>query len=451
VFLMSDAFRALDDRILSGCDWKGVSILLVSYEWGPAEGPEALAARRLVARLLESGARLHVLTAAGSDHELRSPNYEITVVPSMPLSMHKVRRTLQMVRCGIPEPAGLWVRRAVHVGVQTLASLPADTIIYGRAMPGSCNIVAWYLARSTGLPWVAHFSDPWPRQILSNRFNWFAGYKWPLYQFWRRRILEDAGALTFTNPSEMLAVLGLGRERYRAKAFVVTHLPSTPGRKYSQPQYDVFHIVHTGSFYSLSGHTSATLMQGVRLFLDRTPAARGRVRFTQAGWAHGDLGEWTVRCGLHEVVRNVGRLTQEEVAALLDTGSLLIAVDYARPDSTALLSKLPDYISAGRPILAITARSSAMGRLFTEDGVGLTAHYDSPEEVADRIGAVFEAWRQHRSEAFLPSLRAIESFLPQRVLTELAGAFMVARRGERRSGTSRGGQDLELLGERTAR
>ena len=83
----------------------------------------------------------------------------------------------------------------------------------------------------------------------------------------------------------------------------------------------------------------------------------------------------------------VGRLSESDVRLLLASASLLIAVDYALDNSPVVVSKLPDYIAARRPILALTARSSAMGRLFNDDGAGLTASYDSPEEVADRMRA----------------------------------------------------------------
>jgi hypothetical protein len=219
-------------------------------------------------------------------------------------------------------------------------------------------------------------------------------------------------------------------------------------RDYQPPQYDVFHIVHTGNFYSVGQHTSAAVMQGLRLFLDRTPAAQGRVRFTQAGWSDGDLPEWTTRCGLHDVVRIVGRLTQPQVAELLDAASLLIAVDYPRPNSSTLLSKLPDYMTAARPILAITAPSSAMGRLFHEHGAGLTAHYQSPEQVAERMAAVFRAWQQRCLDAFLPQQAAIQSFTYGRVLGELAGAFLVARR-RHDAARKESHRRLELLGKAT--
>ena len=434
MFLTSKALRALDERQLSRWDWRATTILLISYDWDPARGggAEALAGRRLVAALLEAGARVHVLTTGGVDQELRGPNYDATVVPTAPLSQNKVGRALQMLRCGIPEWPGLWVSSAVDAGVRVLASLPPDTVIYGRAMPGSSNIAAWHLARLTGRSWVAHFSDDWPPvQVLANGRKWFAPYKWPLFQFWRRRILADAGALTFTNPHQAAAVVGAGGERHLAKSFVVSHLCSAAPRDVPQ-QHEFFHIVHAGNFYP-PGHTSAAVIQGLRLFVDRNPAARQRCRFTQAGWSNGDMPEWTARCGLGDIVRFTGRLQQRDMIALLDTANLLIAVDYARPQSSTVLSKLPDYVNARRPILAIAAPTSAMGRLFAEDSVGLTAHYDSPDQVAARIGAVYEAWQQGRLDAFLPHSTAMESFARPRVLAELAGAICVA---QRRSGAA---------------
>jgi hypothetical protein len=429
VFLTSDGLRGLDGRQLNQWSWSSTSILWISYDWDPARGAgaEALAGRRLVAALLEAGARVHVLTTNGPDEGLRCANYDATVVSNTRFSGNKLGRALQMIRCGIPEEPGLWVSRAVSAGVRVLSSLPADTIIYGRAMPGSSNVVAWHLARLAGRAWVAHFSDEWPPlQVMSNGRKWLAPYKAPLFRFWRRRIVRDAGALTFTNPCLASELLG-GDRRLLAKSFVVAHLGSDPAPAPFRSRFDSFDIVHTGNFYP-PGHTSAAIMQGLRLFLDRNPSARQRCRFIQAGWANGDMPDWAARCGLTETVHFAGRLSQSQVLALLEGASLLVGVDYARPTSRTLLSKLPDYINARRPILVITAPTSAMGQLFEQDGVGLTAHYDSPEQVADRIGLVFDAWQQRRADAFLPQSTAIDSFTPRRVLTELAGALTVARR-----------------------
>jgi hypothetical protein len=325
-----------------------------------------------------------------------------------------------------------------------LSSLPTDTLIYGRAMPGASNIIAWHLAQLTGLPWVAHFSDEWPSvQARSHAKAWLAPHKAPLFHLWRHRILRDAGALTFTNPHQSAAVLGSTGERYRSKSFVVTHLGSESRVRSRPQQYESFHIVHTGNL-NPPGHTSESLMRGLRMFLDRTPAARGKVRFTQAGWSNGDVPEWTRRCNLGDVVRMVGRLSQADVAQLMDEASLLVGFDYTRCDSATLLSKLPDYVSARRPILVITAPGSAMGHLFREDGVGLTAHYDSPTEVAECLSSVFAAW-QSRSDSFLASNSAVASFSDCRVLAELAAAFSVARRA--RHPTSEQSRPLAHLGE----
>lgn len=427
MFLSSNAFRSIDPSQLRCWDWNLTTVFLISHDWNPeADSAEALAGRRLARALLRAGARVHVLAASRPIHDFHGDGYDVTVVGDRPFPVNKIRRAVAMIRSTIPEMEGPWVPDAIHAGARVLASLPADAIIYGRAMPGVSNIVALQLARITGRPFVAHFSDEWPpRYALSNGRGWLAPYKWPLFKFWRSAILGQAGALTFTNPAQAEDVLGPRGKRFLDKSFVVTHLPEFQSSPVA-PQYEHFHVVHTGNLYP--GGTAAALMQGLRLFRDRTPSVEGRLRVTLAGWAYGDLPAWTERAGLNDVVRFAGRLNQVDVAKLMADASLLVAVDYARDASTTLLSKLPDYLNAGRPILAITAPSSCMGRLFHDDGAGLTAGYDSPAQVADRLSATFDAWRQQKLAVLAPRRTAIESFSVDSVLAELSAAFVAARR-----------------------
>ncbi len=446
MFLTSSAFRAVGDSHLRRWDWRRATILLISHDWDPdAESAEALAGRRLARALLEAGARVHVLAAGRPANDLGDGNYGVTVVPDRPFPVSKFLRAIEMIRSTIPEIEGPWVPGAVTAGLHVLASLPAETIIYGRAMPGVSNIVGWHLARITGRPFVAHFSDEWPPPyVLSDGRGWVAPYKWPLFRMWLNAILQHAGALTFTNPNQAEDVLGGRGGRFLDKAFVVTHLAQFTASPLP-PQYDTFHIVHTGNLYP--GRTSAALMTGLRLFLDRTPAAERCLKVTLAGWAYGDLPVWADRCRLGGVVRFAGRLNQPEVASLVAEASLLIAVDFARRGSTTLLSKIPDYLNAGRPILAITAPSSSMGRLFNEDGAGLTARYDSPDQVAERLAAIFGAWQNRRLDPFLPQRTAIESFTASRVLAELAAAFVAARGAH--AGQAEARPQVQLLPGRT--
>ena len=257
MFLTSDALRGLDERQLNQWNWSATSILWISYDWDPARGggAEALAGRRLVAALLEARARVHVLTTNGADEGLRCAHYDATVVSNARLSGNKLGRALQMIRCGIPEGPGLWVSRAVSAGVRVLSSLPADTIIYGRAMPGSSNVVAWHLARLTGRAWVAHFSDDWPPlQVLSNGRKWLAPYKPPLFRFWRRRIVRGRRSTDVHQSHGLASELLGGDRRSLAKSFVVAHLGSdaAPG-PVPVPVRLVRHRAH-GQFLSARPH-----------------------------------------------------------------------------------------------------------------------------------------------------------------------------------------------------
>ena len=428
MFLTSDAFRAFDSRLAGTFNWTRASILLVSYDWDARNGSaEALAGQRLVDALLAAGASVHVLAGTPVREGGDARAERVTWVPRASFSNSRYGRALEMIRSTVPEATGPWVEPAVRKGCRVLSELPPETVIYGRAMPGTSNIVAWHLARATERPFVAHFSDEWPPvHVLSANRKVLAPYKWPLFAWWRRRILNDAGALTFTNPMQGADVLGRWHARQARRAFVVPHLPSRRVGPHGMPEPGVFHIVHTGNLYA-QDQPSKTLMHGLRLFIDRLPASDAIVKFTQAGWSNGDMPEWTRRLGLEHVVRFPGRLSQEGVFQLLDAAHLLVGIDYRRPCSTTLLSKTPDYLHAARPVLVITSPSSAMGRLFNDDGAGLTARHDSPEGVARRISEVFDAWRNGSVDAYLPSPAAIESFSSPRVLGELAAAFSTAR------------------------
>jgi glycosyltransferase involved in cell wall biosynthesis len=428
VFLTSEARRLLGDAPLRRFPWDGTSILYVSHGWDPArDGAQSITGRRLVRTLLHAGARVRVLAARQADAELEHDRYAVSVVPGPAATSGRLARATRMLRTGVPEDPGAWVADAVAAGKRLATSLPADTVIYGRASPGSSNIAAWHLARATGFPWVAHFSDEWPpASVMRGTRKWLAPYKWPLFAMWRQRILRDAGALTFSNPRQAREILGAQAERYAGKAFVVAHLPTELGRRPGPPQYETFNIVHAGNFYS--GQSPAALLEGLRIFLERTPGVRSRVRLTQAGWCSGAFESLTDQHGLRDVVDLPGRLPERELLARLDGASLLVAVDYCRPDSTTVLSKLPDYLNARRPILAITAPTSSLGCLFNEDGAGLTAHYAAPQEVAERIGRIFAAWERRSLDAFLPQPAATASYDWREILAELAGAFLVARR-----------------------
>ena len=425
MFLTSHALGAADSQRARHWDWRDTTVLFLSYEWDPdRDGAEALAGRRLVDAMRDAGAMVRVL--ASTDAEPAGEDATVTLVRRVPAATSRIGRAMRMVRSTVPEVAGNWVPAAVEEGVRLLARLPSSTVIYGRAMPGASNVAAWHLARRSRLPWVAHFSDEWPSfGPLSRGRGWLAPYKWPLYQLWRRRIFRDAGALTFTNPLQAQDVLGR-RRQYLDKAFVVAHLSSDAAPLPRPQQYDLFHIVHAGNVYY--GRSAAALIGGLRLFLDRTPAARGRVRLTQAGWDAGDMPYWTERYQLREVVCFAGRLPQAAMSPLHARASVLVVVDFAAPVSTTMPSKLPDYIDARRPLLAVTAPGTALWRLFEEDGAGLVADYRSAAMVADGLGRVFEAWNARRPGDLLPHPAAVASFSRERVLAELAGAFATARR-----------------------
>ena len=47
-------------------------------------------------------------------------------------------------------------------------------ILYSRATKHVSNVAAGFIKRATGMPWVAHISDPWVYTHLNGFQRWFA-------------------------------------------------------------------------------------------------------------------------------------------------------------------------------------------------------------------------------------------------------------------------------------
>jgi glycosyltransferase involved in cell wall biosynthesis len=142
--------------------------------------------------------------------------------------------------------------------------------------------------------------------------------------------------------------------------------------------------VHTGTLWGGWGRDPAALFAALRALRDERPDLTERFEFVLAGRLDNVQRERLEASGLTGVVRHVGMLTRREAIALQRGADALLLLT-SRQLSWEAPGKLFEYMSAGRPILAL-AQGNEAARVVTETRTGVTVPPD--DETAIRAALV---------------------------------------------------------------
>ena len=342
-------------------------LLAVSFAYPPAASPRAVQ----VARLLKNLKLKTTLVCADYDEkdrvdttlvrEAERPLARCLRVPFVRLAPRRLlarvayRLNLPLVDKS-PDQFVTW-KPDVLAAVERLLGGGgyAPDVLATFGSPMSDHLIGLALKRRLGVPWVAHFSDPWVD-------NPFLGYD-PLTRRLNRalegRVLREADRLVFTS-EETIELVASGHGRgLAAKARVVPH--AFEPEHFSGPvERDSSAIVvrYLGDFY---GRRSPTpLCEALRRLLATEPASVAGVRFELVGSkGEGQLEEAAVSALPAGLVVSRPPVKYLESLRLMRAADGLLVIDAPAELSVFLPSKLIDYVGAARPVLGITPPGTA--------------------------------------------------------------------------------------------
>jgi hypothetical protein len=357
------------ESVAAGAGLAGREMLAVSFAYPPAASPRAVQ----VARLLKHLKIQTTLVCADYDrkdrvdptlaHDAERPLANCVRVPfvrSAPrsfVSRVAYRLDLPLVDKA-PDQFVPW-KPAVLAAVEELLGAgwyePDVLVTFGSPM--SDHLIGLQLKRRLGVPWVAHFSDPWAD-------NPFLGYD-PLTRRYNRgleaRVLREADRLVFTTDETVELFASKHGPSVAAKSRVLPHafapelFPASSARDSS-----ALVVRYVGDFYGR--RTPAPLFEALRRLLDAEPAALEGVRFELVG--EKDLGQLeaagfgTLPEGL---VVSCPSVKYVESLGLMREADGLLVIDAPAELSVFLPSKLIDYVGAARPVFGITPPGAAAG------------------------------------------------------------------------------------------
>ncbi len=387
-------------------------LLAISWDMPPLSGPRAIQVSRTLKHLVPLGWESSVVCFAprsrryNQDLELagrlRAPA-GVTLVPVPSPEERWFFRALWRIAPPIkllPDEKWVWIARASQVARRLAAGQRFDVLVsFGQ--PWSDHLIGLRVHQSTGLRWIAHFSDPWTDS------PYLRGRRWQ-WRIWRRMeadVVRHADAIVFVNAQAADCVMRKYSLAWRAKAHVVPHgfecgdLPSKPATSGGER----LHVVYTGRFYE-GIRTPEPMLRALAALANRRPLAR-ELHVTLVGTPVPAHQRLAASLRLHDVVEFTGRLPFNESAGRAAAADVLLVIDAPSDDNLFLPSKLVDYLPLGKPILGLTPARGASADLIRSLGYPVVAP-DDEAAIASAIEALIDMKREGRLGAS-PSHHAV--------------------------------------------
>ena len=371
-------------------------LLAISWEMPPMYGPRATQVSRVLSELPANG---WSPTVVCMDPKPNGPhwfdaaaappsNLRLVRIPSAQelFAVRAIWRMLPSLR-DYPDTARLWIRPAARAAI-AVAQTETPSVIISFAQPWSDHLIGLRVHRSTHLPWVAHFSDPWvdsPYATLRQR------------SIWRRmeaNVVREATALVFVTRETADVVMKKYPDAWRAKVSVVPHGfdPRVP-EKDSNPidRLRPIRLVYTGRFYR-GVRTPLGLLEALAILNRRSPIA-GQLELSLIGPDVDDYLADARRLGIAESVKFRGRIAPSGAASAAARADVLLIIDAPSDGGSVFLpSKLVDYLPFRKPILGLTPAQGASANLLRRLQCPIVPP-DDANAIASALSDLLGRWR----------------------------------------------------------
>lgn len=381
-----------------------IKLLAVSFTYAPSALPRAVQVARLLKHLHAS---IILVCADYDEKDVRQDPALVTEAESFLQKSVRVPFVINgwKARAGgiayrlnlpvwnkTPDQHRSWkapVLKAIAAQLRESRYRPDILLTFGAPM--SDHLIGLELKKRYGLPWVAHFSDPW----VDNPFNNYDSLTRALNASLERRVMTKADRLVFTSQETLELVMAKYPEEVKARARVLPHA-FDPGMFETTPQTrnSKLTIRYLGDLYGR--RTPGPLFSALSRILASEPETLADVNFELIGPTYdlqlNKLGLENLPEGLVSVKSPV---SYRESLSLMAAADGLLVIDAPAERSVFLPSKLIDYIGAGRPILGLTPPGTS-ATLINQLG-GWVARPEDVDGMTTTIKTFLSFLRQNRN------------------------------------------------------
>jgi len=377
----------------------GDLILIFAYHFPPENAIGAGRPYRFYKYLRRLGYRCHVITAA--DVSSRADLAAETVPdPFVTGPRHKMGWQVERAarKLLLPGVTGTqWAFHAYRAALRLIERQRSSHVtIFSTFPPLGTHLAAYWLARRTGLPWVADYRDPLADNPIYSEWNRFRSALYSKVE----RVFVNAADVVIANTDTACAKLKADFPARANRIKLLWNGFDPEERLQARPAADAKNclVSHVGELYG--GRDISPILFSVRRLIDSGRLSLERVKVQLVGpMQDSSLPEPAfIRAAEQEGWLRLmpNRLPQAEAQAIVGSSGGLLLI---QPQSILQVpGKLFEYLQIGCPILAYVPLNSPVERILEKSGVAFECVHpgSEPGELDRRVERFFRLAGSYR-------------------------------------------------------
>jgi hypothetical protein len=284
----------------------------------------------------------------------------------------------------------IWIAKVTEYLERIVIENGSYDILHTRMNPPINHFVALRLKKKLrNLAWCAYFSDPWPFHLYPKPYLSSAGRLLRLrLEMKLNQILINASTLIFPSKYLIDHMLMGSREKYKHKSYYAPHIGNTWNYVNPPKQNQILSIRHAG--FLMKERKVEPLYDGLRKFLMLYPGAKSNLRIEFVGRFH---DEPEPPNDLRGVVRFHEFINPDKIWNWLQDGDVFLLVEANLKKGIFFPSKLADYLTGRRYILALSPKEGIAADFLAQGG-GIVVAPEDVDGIAHALSEVYQAWKK---------------------------------------------------------
>jgi glycosyltransferase involved in cell wall biosynthesis len=283
----------------------------------------------------------------------------------------------------LPDDAVFWLRPALKKALEIVEKEAVD-LVFTTSAPYTAHLVGYVLKRKTRKPWIADFRDEWSKNPFRKYPTWIHA---KINAKLEKKVLSFADRVISISPrttEEFRRILDRDAEKF----ITITNgfdPEDIEKRRNSTFANAAFNITYLGVF--ISGYrTPDKFIRALETLVSRSLLNSSELRVTFVGERPGINNSL-----LKGIVEEIGYQSHESALEYMFKATILLLLE--SPEQKTYPGKLFEYISTGKPILAVVPPNSQSGELLRRINLGAVADCEDIDEIAHAILHLYNKWK----------------------------------------------------------